>query len=370
MLFHDRALIDGPARITRDGYLVADARVAQADNVQDYLPSEIGQPPKADGKPYRIGRPRAEVFDAAAKASIAHRPITVGHPSEDVKSDNWKRLAVGDVGDTIMEDGNFLRVPLKLMDSAAIDAIRSTHKEFSLGYSADIDMTPTTIGDQAVDGVMRNIRVNHLAIVPAARGGPELRIVDERPVLHNPEKPTMKIKIGDAEVDPTNGEAVSIAVGALTKKLGDAEASNATLTTQLTDANAKLATLETEKATLEKKLGDATLTPEKLRDAAAAYAQVVGKAVALGVKVGDTDSTETIMKAVVDAKMGDTAKGWDEKQIAASFAVLAKDAKVEGADPLRTAISGQPINVGDAATLADAAWEKASNDLNAWRTAK
>lgn len=367
--FRDTAIIDGAARITRDGYFVAEARVAQADNVQDYLPHELGLEPKADGTPYRIGRPRAAVFDAAAKASLAHRPITITHPKEDVTASNWKRVAVGDVGDTIIEDGNFLRVPLKLMDSDAIRAARTTHREFSLGYSAELDMTPQTIGDAQVDGVITSVRYNHLALVPAARGGPELRIIDERPahLRDHQETEPMKIKIGDAEVDATNGEAVKVAVQALDAKLATLSTTNETLTKDLGDAKAKIATLETEKATLTQQLADATLTPEKLRDAAKSYADTQAKAKALGVAITDSMGEAEIRKAVVDAKMGDAAQGWDEKQIAASFAVLTKDAKVEqGAAP---SISGSPVNLGDAATLMDQSWAKANDDLNAWRAA-
>jgi len=361
---YDRALIDGPARLTKEGHLVATARVAKANNIQDYAPSELGLAPKPDGTPYRIFRPEAEVFAKDAVASAAHRPVTIDHPKQDVDAGNWKELSVGDTGGEVLRDGDFLRLPIMVMDAKGVQAARTTHQEFSLGYSAELKMEPGRFGDAAYDGSMHTIRVNHLAMCGTARGGSELRIVDERPAhLRDTEIPTMKIKIGDAEVDPTNGEAVSIAVGALNKKLGDAEASNATLTTQLTDANAKVATLETEKATLEKKVADATLTPEKLRDAAKSYALVVGKAKALGLTVTDSMDEPAIMKAVVDAKMGDAAKGWDEKQIAASFAVLAKDAKVEDADPLRAAISGQPINVGDSAG-------KVADARNAWLAAK
>lgn len=345
---YDQALIDGPARITREGHLVATARVAKANNIQDYMPSEIGQPPKADGTPYRIFRPESAVFAKDAIASAAHRPITIDHPAQDVTADNWKQLAVGDTGGEIMRDGDFLRIPVMVMDARGVKAAQQTHREFSLGYSADLSMVPGKFGDAEYDGSMTNIRVNHLALCGSARGGSELRIIDERPAQM--EKP-MKIKIGDAEVDATNGEAVSIAVGHVMKQLGDSQAAAATLQTQLTDANAKVATLETEKVTLEKKLADAALTPEKLRDAAAAYAQVVEKAKALGVKVGDTDNTETIMKAVVDAKMGDAAKDWTADQIAASFAVLAKDA----AEQRYTAPSGSPVNLGDARAQRDAA---------------
>src|SRR5689334_4721001 len=90
--FHDRALIDGPARLTKEGHLVATARVARANNIQDYMPSEIGMEPKADGTPYRIFRPEAEVFAKDALSSAAHRPITIDHPKQDVSAENWKQL--------------------------------------------------------------------------------------------------------------------------------------------------------------------------------------------------------------------------------------------------------------------------------------
>ena len=47
MFFHDRATISGKARITREGYFVADALVAKANNIQDYRAVELG--PMVDG---------------------------------------------------------------------------------------------------------------------------------------------------------------------------------------------------------------------------------------------------------------------------------------------------------------------------------
>ena len=84
MLFTDAALIDGPARITREGHFVAKARVARANNIQDYMPSELGLPAKADGQPYRIFRPEAAIFAKDSLKSALHRPIVVDHPREDV----------------------------------------------------------------------------------------------------------------------------------------------------------------------------------------------------------------------------------------------------------------------------------------------
>jgi len=115
---------------------------------------------------------------------------------------------------------------------------------------------------------------------------------------------------------------------------------------KVTDLETQVATLTTDKATLEAKVTtleqqvkDAAPTPAQLRDAAKAYALTAGRAKALGVAITDAMDEPAIMKAVVTAKMGDAAKDWNDAQIAASFAVLSKDVKVQDADPLRSAIS-------------------------------
>jgi hypothetical protein len=363
MLFHDRAKIQGNARITRDGYFVADALVAQADNVQAYTAAEIGQPAKADGSPYLIGRMADEVFADAAMASAAHRPITIGHPTEDVTAANWKRFAVGDIGDEISQQGKFLRVPVKMMDAAAIQAARTTHQEFSLGYSADLDMTPTRIGDQQVDGVMRGIKINHLALVPAARGGPQLRIIDERPD-HLQETVPMKIKIGDAEVDATNGEAVSIAVRALDAKLTASDTALGTVTAQLADAKTALETKDGEIAALKTQVADAAVTPAKLADMVAARAKIIDAAKALGVEGIADQSDAEIKKLAVSKKMGD------------KFDTSMSDAAIDGAfaafslAPSGTGLAprGTPVSLGDARDAEAAALAQA-NDFNSWRNA-
>lgn len=370
MLFQDRALIDGPARITREGHLVASARVAKANNIQDYMPSEIDMPPKADGSPYRIFRPESAVFAKDALASAAHRPITIDHPKEDVTAKNWKRLAVGDTGGEILRDGDFVRIPVMIMDERGVTAASSTHQEFSLGYDAQLDMTPGKFGDAEYDGSISDLRYNHLALVPSARGGQSLRIVDERPApLRDSQEPAMKIKIGDAEVDATNAEAVRVAVDVLNGKMADAATRATTAEAKVAEHAASIVAKDAEIVTLKQQVADSAITPDRLRDAAKSFAQVTGKAKALGVTITDAMDEASIKKAVVTAKMGDAAAKYTAEQVDIAFAVLTKDAKVADADPLRDAISGEPINVGDAATLAGKAWEKSNQDLNAWRAA-
>ncbi|WP_159975864.1 MULTISPECIES: DUF2213 domain-containing protein [unclassified Novosphingobium] len=342
------------ARICADGSLVADVRGARV-GIQTYSPSEAGAPDTFKGSVVRVYRPADEVFSRDSLASFAAAPVTINHPAEMVDASNWKRHGVGEINGDIARDGEFVRVPLIVRDAAAVEKVRTSHKQLSMGYTCTLDWTPGTSADgEAYDAVQRDIRINHIAAVPAARGGPELKISDERTP---PEKPTMKIKIGDAEVDATNGEAVRIAVDALNTKLADAQTRATAAETNLATTATAVATKDTEIATLTQKLADAAMTPAKLRDAAKAYAGVCGKAKALGVTFAEDADGEAIMKSVVDAKMGDTAKGWTGDQIAASFAVLTKDAKVEAFDA--SAFKGGLQSVGDAAIQAeDAAYTR------------
>lgn len=372
MLFQDRALIDGPARITREGHLVATARVARANNVQDYMPAEIGMAPKADGQPYRIFRPEAAVFAKDAIASAAHRPITINHPAQDVTAANWKQLAVGDTGGEIMRDGDFLRIPVMVMDARGVEAAQRTHQEFSLGYSADIDMTPGKFGDAEYDGSMANIRINHLALCGTARGGAELRIVDERPAhLRDHQEPkSMKITIGDAkDVDLSDGAAVALAVGALNTTLTDAQTKVGTLTADLATAKTTIEARDGTIFALTQQVKDAEVTPAKLQQLADARSLVIGKAKALHPTIVVDGKTDVeIRKEAVMAKLGDAAKDMADAAIEGAFVAFTNDVKV--GDARNTVVPiGAPVVIGDAAT-------EYANDRNkqrraigdAWRT--
>jgi hypothetical protein len=358
MLFHDRLFIDGPARLTKEGHLVATARVAKANNIQDYMPSELGMAPKADGSPYRIFRSEAEVFAKDAVSSAAHRPVTIDHPKEDVSAANWKTLAVGDTGGEVLRDGDFLRIPIMVMDAKGVKAARTTHQEFSLGYSADLDMTPGKFGDAEYDGSMRDIRVNHLALCGTARGGSELRIVDERPAHlrddFNPEKTTMKIKIGDAEVDLSDGAAVALAVGTLNANLADSQKQVGTLTGELATAKTTIEARDGEIVVLKQNVADAAITPEKLQALADARAKVItdAKAIAGTALVVDGKTDAEIRKAAVTAKLGDAkAKDMSDAAVEGAFLALVP----ASADTLRDAITHQPITIGDSRVATEAA---------------
>src|SRR4051812_99678 len=134
MNLFDAFVLDGVRR-TADGYLAAHARVART-GIQEYRGSELGRP---DLDRVRVYRSPEEVFSADALKSFAHRPVTLKHPSVPVTAKNWKRYAGGHTGDEVVRDGEYVRVPLVMMDQAIIDAYEKDGiKELSMGYSTDI----------------------------------------------------------------------------------------------------------------------------------------------------------------------------------------------------------------------------------------
>ncbi|MFK4871655.1 DUF2213 domain-containing protein [Novosphingobium sp. ZW T3_23] len=349
------------ARICADGSLVAEVRGARV-GIQTYLPDEAGAPENFKGSVVRAYRPEDEVFSRDSMASFAAAVFTINHPAEMVDAANWKQHGVGEVNGDIVRDGEFVRVPVIVRDAAAVETVRTTHKQLSMGYTCTLDWTPgVTPSGEAYDAVQRDIRINHIAAVPAARGGPELKISDERP--SPPEKKTMKIKIGDAEVDATNGEAVKVAVDAA---LSAKDAKIGTLTADLANATTSIQAKDGEIAALNAKLADAEVTPAKLQALADARADVIGKAKAIAPNIvtdGKTDAE--IRKEAVTAKLGDAAKDMADAAIEGAFVAFTKDAK-----PAQQVVQpiGSPVVLGDAASeyQADRAKRRAALS-DAWR---
>jgi len=170
---------DAGIRITKDGYLVANPRVART-GIQLYRGSEVGMKDKAI---VRVYRPEDEVFNKDAMASLAHRPLTNDHPPVPVTADNWKDYAIGQSGDEVARDGDCLRVPMSFMDANAIKDIQAGKKQLSVGYSCDIVFQDgkTPSGEQ-YDAIQTQIRGNHIALVKFARGGYRLAVGDKAPL--------------------------------------------------------------------------------------------------------------------------------------------------------------------------------------------
>lgn len=329
----DTLTLDGSARICADGSLVAEVFAART-GLQDYLGREVDPENKhglRDRSVAKVYRPESEVFKADSLATFAAAPITLDHPSDPVTADNWRALGRGEINGDVVRDGQRVRVPIIVRDAATVKAATSTHKQLSMGYSTELVFpTDGKHPDGTVcDAYQTDIKINHIALVRAARGGPELRVVDERAPATPPngDLPMKTLTIDGLRVPNVSDEAEA----AINKLLAD----NSATAKKLTDSEAKvaehvtsLAAKDAEIATLNQKVTDGAITPAKLRDAAKEYAAVQAKAKALGVTVAEDADTAAIMATVVNAKLGDAAKDWTADQIAISFATLTKDAKV------------------------------------------
>lgn len=340
--FTDRATLDKP-RKTADGYLVGEVHCART-GCQQYLAREIGL--DGDGI-VTVYRPESAVFDKASLATYAGKPITLNHPPEMVTADNWRTYAVGDVGAEIARDGEMVKVPYKIMDARAIAAIETGDaREVSMGYTCGLEMRDGVAPDGTPYQAVQTgpITINHLAVVPRARGGSQLRIGDSAghwgasPVTDADRKGgpmadnLRKIMVDGLMVETT--DAAAVAIEKLQKQLAtkdaEADAAKAKADAALADAEKQLAAKDARITDLEKsKLTDADIDA---RVKARADLITTARLIAADAKV-DGLSDADIRKAVVTAKLGDAAiDGKSQAYVDARFDILAEDAAK--ADPL------------------------------------
>lgn len=372
--FADRVTV-GELKETREGYLVATARVART-GVQLYYASELGDVARDAGfKPgdvVRVYRHPDEVFAKDSLASITRLPVTVDHPAEEVTAANWQQLAVGEVGDAYATEPEWIVVNPMIKDAGATKAARTTHQEISMGYSAAI--VPARDGLEA-DFEQRGIRYNHLALVPKGRAGEKARIGDSwgaspvqdfqpgiSPKSKGGRMPDMKtVVLGDKAVQVADTDVALIEQYKtdMARKLADAEAAKKKSDEEKDEEIGKL------KAEVKKAKDAAVIDVDAL---VAARTELVGQVKAMDASIDPKGKTDAeLRKAAVLAKLGDeTVKGANDDQITGMFKALAKDAATT--NPVATALRSGVVNVGDAQSLADKALATANADLNAWRT--
>lgn len=169
---YDFAPITG-SETTPEGYLRVWCRAARS-GTQLYR--------RADGSQVREYRPPEEVSNPDSLSTFGMKPATWGHPPVLLDADNTKQYQVGYSGSQVRYTDGFVEVALVVTDSGAIEKIkRKDATEVSAGYKVDFDPTPgVTPEGEDYAGIQRNIRVNHIAIVPRGRAGPEVRLLLDR----------------------------------------------------------------------------------------------------------------------------------------------------------------------------------------------
>lgn len=359
MRFLEDAKVSG-VRQLEDGFIHADANVART-GIQAYLGREVGKPEIPVVKVYR---PESEVTDVNSVVTYSHTPVTMGHPSERVTADNWKKYAVGEVStEAEWKDGK-IKLPLILKDADAIRAIQNGTRELSAGYSCTLDWTPGEIDGVKYDAVQRQIRINHVAIVPRGRAGSECRIGDADAwgvaPLNEDERMFKTVVIGD--------HAVQVAVDDADK----VEALRERVKTQ----DAELATKDGKIADLEKQVKDAEAKFNDTADLdarAEARANLIDAARKLAPKLECKGLSDAEIKTrVVSERRGETAvKDKSPEYISAAFDFLAEDAAKEqpkriAADPIRAVVGDGKSQPPVTLDSAQDAYERQLND--AWKS--
>ena len=125
-----------------------------------------------DGRTVLELRHPDEVFHPDSLASLAGAPLTVHHPKGGcVDAENYSKLSKGHVGDDVRQDETFVAATVRVQDKSTARMVeRGDLKEMSCGYTADVEFTPGTFNGEHYDAIQKNIRYNHVALLPGGVG--------------------------------------------------------------------------------------------------------------------------------------------------------------------------------------------------------
>lgn len=158
--------------------VIASANLSKA-TVNPYLGREI---PNAEAlgleadKVYQLLRDPDEMRKAASTANMVqllrkHTPVSANDPQL------WD--TVGTTGSHAEFNDPYLQNSLSIWTREAMDDLEDeSKKELSCGYAYRAEMTPGIFAGMRYDGVMRDLKFNHVAMVKDGRAGPDVVIGD------------------------------------------------------------------------------------------------------------------------------------------------------------------------------------------------
>jgi hypothetical protein len=230
-----------------------------------------------DGTPRREYRPQAVVFNKESLASFSGAPVTLNHPPQGkITAESWKRDAIGHLGDSVRQDGEYAVADIYVRDAMAVAAVkRGDLKHISIGYDVDYDPTPgeTPTGER-YDGVQTACRGNHVALLskgfaPRAGTGCTLRLDSNQDEVYDSQEVAINPSVTPEQIAALEAQIV-VLTGEVTKLRTDA-VEVAGIKTKLTETETKLATAQ------------AAVTPERLDALVEERQAVCVQAVAAGV---------------------------------------------------------------------------------------
>ena len=275
----------------------------------------------ADGSTRYEYRPPEEAFKADNLATLEGKPITVGHKGM-VTSDNAANIKpVGTVLTGGRQDGDTIRADVMIYN------LPTDARELSCGYTLDLDETPGTTPDgKHYDAVQRNIRYNHVAVVPRGRAGiARLNMDGEQEVEVEEGKGDPAMAMTKVRTDSGLDYDAAPEVGVFVEKLRTDAANQKKAADQL---QAKYDALLADNEKIKKEAAEATKKQKEAFDAAVtARVTLLDVAQKHKIEKADTMDDKAIKVAVIKSVRGDSfsVDGKSDDYIDAAFDMAKSD---------------------------------------------
>ena len=221
---------------------------------------------KSDGSEEMEAKLPEEILSDATVSSANSKPVTDGHHGL-VTKDNSHDLLKGFTASNGHVEGNMLYNDITITDPNLISQIKSGDKrELSIGFETQMDPTSGTYNGTKYDAVQRNIRINHVAVVPKGRAGHEVRLIgDSAEAVEQVEPYEEKGNQMETRVVRADGQNITVAADDV-EKITKLDADNSAKAKQIADLDAQIKKLQAEKAQLQ---GDADASAKKADEAQA-----------------------------------------------------------------------------------------------------
>lgn len=206
---------------------------------------------KSDGTEEMEAKLPEEILSDSTVSSANSKPVTDGHHGL-VTKDNSHDLMKGFTASNGHVEGNMLYNDITITDPNLISQIKNGSKrELSIGFETQMDPTSGTYNGAKYDAVQRNIRINHVAVVPKGRAGHEVRLIgDSAEAVDQVEPSEEKGNQMETRVVRADGQNITVAADDV-DKITKLDADNSAKAKQIADLNAKIKALQDEKAKIE-----------------------------------------------------------------------------------------------------------------------
>ncbi len=332
-----------------------------------------------DGSIRKEFRPAEEVFHPDSLASFVGAALTIGHPDK-VTPKTWAKDSVGFVPElparAKLHDGQEYAVTTVhvVRDDALTQVDAGDLEELSAGYTADFDPTPgrDPVTGETYDGVQRNIRLNHVALLPhgKARAGRHARLLTDQSdanelrldadgnqiaIETEPERPSMKFTLNGKTYDV--GPELQAAIGALESEAKGHKDRADKAEAEAAKASAKADKAETDRKDSESKFDGAVAAEVAFRSKVAPILDAKDKPFDFAGK-SRRDVHLAVVEKLRPAKK--FAKDASDISIAAYFDAVIEDWKPEAAK------AGKGESYAPPTSHADAGDDKTYLDDDAW----